>query len=732
MKAFKKIGSIVLAICLCFSLCNVSALAASSDDTQGSITIEDAIANETYTIYQIFELTYTSDENGDNTGESYSYKVNDSWVDYLESYYITGEDGNRLYLFTITENYYLDPGSAIFNYNNNDDVISQLARDLLEYAVEENIEGTSVSYTATVDEDGNVTAVQLNPDDGTASIVVGTPYTENGYVYADLKFNNLDLGYYLVDTSLGSLCMLTSTDPDAEIYEKNSTPVISKHIYNADGQVTDNNDHEEHEYNGTAVTYELDVEHVTGAVNLVIHDSQPSELHEDWTDFHPTVTLVDGNNRTELKEDDDYTIILTGTGEVDEETGESLDTEECSDPDFDEAYGCTFEIDFSDYDFTNVSDSAYIEVIYDAILETEGDIYADDFDEIDNWAVVTFGLSSSSPVVYAEVYSFGFEVFKYTDSYGTDVDIIFENVYYDFNAGDDAYIISCDDEDGYRWYAVFDNNVCDENGWQNASFTITEWVSDENNATHISEPTDITNVGDESSIYTWEFYYAGTMSAEAQVHVREIETNGDEGITVLDEIDEAIVTFGTGGPLAGAVFEVSNTSGQTAYFLEEDVEVIETDENDNVTSTYIKHIYLFEGWFDDASDVPDNCVTFVTSSEDGMIYIEGLDTGTYIVTEIAAPDGYNMLDDSITVVIWAEYDEETGAITDHGVEWVVGNDELPEENTDMGVVNVLNNSGAILPSTGGMGTTIFYVIGAVLVCGAAVLLITRRRMSRAA
>ena len=44
--------------------------------------------------------------------------------------------------------------------------------------------------------------------------------------------------------------------------------------------------------------------------------------------------------------------------------------------------------------------------------------------------------------------------------------------------------------------------------------------------------------------------------------------------------------------------------------------------------------------------------------------------------------------------------------------------------------NVANQAGAVLPSTGGMGTTVFYVLGAVLVVGAGVLLVTKKRMSQ--
>ena len=60
----------------------------------------------------------------------------------------------------------------------------------------------------------------------------------------------------------------------------------------------------------------------------------------------------------------------------------------------------------------------------------------------------------------------------------------------------------------------------------------------------------------------------------------------------------------------------------------------------------------------------------------------------------------------------------------HTVTYKIGN-----EDEATGTVTVLNQAGSVLPSTGGIGTTIFYIIGAILVIGAGVVLVTRRRMN---
>ena len=106
-------------------------------------------------------------------------------------------------------------------------------------------------------------------------------------------------------------------------------------------------------------------------------------------------------------------------------------------------------------------------------------------------------------------------------------------------------------------------------------------------------------------------------------------------------------------------------------------------------------------------------VTEITTDTTGTFTIQGLDADTYYLTETAAPAGYNKLSGAVTIVIG-----ENGVVN--------GTTEAPQGVDE---VKVLNQSGTELPSTGGMGTTIFYVLGSILVVGAAVLLVTRKRMS---
>lgn len=118
---------------------------------------------------------------------------------------------------------------------------------------------------------------------------------------------------------------------------------------------------------------------------------------------------------------------------------------------------------------------------------------------------------------------------------------------------------------------------------------------------------------------------------------------------------------------------------------------------------------------------------------------KGLDAGKYKLVETTVPAGYNKADD-IEFEIVAEHETEanhpvlTSLIVKDAAGNVISGNELTfaaDASTGTVSTDVVNNSGHELPSTGGIGTTIFYIIGGILVVGAGVLLITRKRMSDA-
>ena len=121
------------------------------------------------------------------------------------------------------------------------------------------------------------------------------------------------------------------------------------------------------------------------------------------------------------------------------------------------------------------------------------------------------------------------------------------------------------------------------------------------------------------------------------------------------------------------------------------------------------------GWADVPTAVADGTITWpantvLTTDENGKIEIDGLDADTYYLHEVKAPAGYNKLAEDVRIVITGATEGQDGKLSYTTV-----------------VAKVNNQSGTELPSTGGIGTTIFYVIGGVLVIGAAALLIARRK-----
>lgn len=110
--------------------------------------------------------------------------------------------------------------------------------------------------------------------------------------------------------------------------------------------------------------------------------------------------------------------------------------------------------------------------------------------------------------------------------------------------------------------------------------------------------------------------------------------------------------------------------------------------------------------------------TVVISNASGEVNLSGLDEGTYHLIECKAPAGYNKLTAprNVTLTTTGDYSQITTPLTS-------GTNGITE-------VDVENNAGTVLPSTGGMGTTILYIVGGLLVAGAVVVLIARKRMNK--
>lgn len=130
-----------------------------------------------------------------------------------------------------------------------------------------------------------------------------------------------------------------------------------------------------------------------------------------------------------------------------------------------------------------------------------------------------------------------------------------------------------------------------------------------------------------------------------------------------------------------------------------------------------------------AEGAPLNITAWV--NDQGILVVNGLKAGEYTITEVTAPDGYNKIDPITVTIGW-----EPPAAGNTACTWTVtSTDNLAEVSAGgtgdpaAGIImlTIQNLKGATLPSTGGIGTTIFYAVGATLVIGAGVVLVSRYR-----
>lgn len=179
MKKIKKTLSLLLLLVL--SLAQVGNVKA--DGTKGTITINNAIVNETYSIYRILDL-----ETYDTQNNHYIYRANSKWQAFIND----ASKGGK-YLEAKNEN-----GNTYYVWKENADQV-EFTKEAIAYA-------------------------KAN------SIIVGTEASKKA-TSTTVQFTELDLGYYLVSSSVGSLLHLTTTNPNGEINEKNTIkPEVDKEV----------------------------------------------------------------------------------------------------------------------------------------------------------------------------------------------------------------------------------------------------------------------------------------------------------------------------------------------------------------------------------------------------------------------------------------------------------------------------------------------------------------------
>lgn len=258
----------------------------------------------------------------------------------------------------------------------------------------------------------------------------------------------------------------------------------------------------------------------------------------------------------------------------------------------------------------------------------------------------------------------------------------------------------------------------------------------------LNENADLTQAGNKNTV---KLTYSNNPNVESKG-----ENEPDSTDPVGETPEHVTVTYSTklqltkvngadhNEKLEGVEFQITGTSIKTAvskgeyfkqdaagtYYQLKDGTFTETDPTPETESKYVSTSVKYAKVTDTTEQTNMQKVTASgTTDANGLITFEGLGAGTYFITELKTKSGYNLLTAPITVVITAT--PGTTSCT-----WTATMNGAPatfEEN--MVKLTVENNKGSVLPITGGIGTTIFYVIGGLLVCGAAVMAITKKKLS---
>lgn len=329
MKKMKKLLSLVLAVMLVLGM--GSSVMASGDLPEepeapvtktievsgyngetggGSLTISNGISDQTYTIFKMFDL-----ESYDEASGAYSYKPAAGWEEFVENsdYVGLNDDGYVVWKSAATGSNTVDT--------------EEFAKEAQAYAVSKNLTGV------TVETEGEA-----------------TDNTEWKITFADLP-----LGYYLLDSSMGALCSLDTTNPDVEIREKNEKPKVEKEVQQPTASV------------GDVLDYDVTIEIVKGAQNYKLHDKMSAGLTFDPDSV--TVKLLppnaaEGAVGTNVALDK-YTLTTNGLTD-----------------------GCTFEIAFAEGYCEGLVTGSKIVISYQAAINEDAVVGVD---PVKNTAILDFG-----------------------------------------------------------------------------------------------------------------------------------------------------------------------------------------------------------------------------------------------------------------------------------------------------------------------------------------------------
>lgn len=261
-------------------------------------------------------------------------------------------------------------------------------------------------------------------------------------------------------------------------------------------------------------------------------------------------------------------------------------------------------------------------------------------------------------------------------------------------------------------YTAYEYTVTDTFG---AGLTYNNDVVVTIDGTEVSEYT----VTYENQVLTIAFADLTSYTAGAEIEITYTATVNESAVKGTDGNPNTVVLTYSDNPQDATSTETTPEDKVITYLI--DLIVNKTDASNEALAGAKFELYNGSALVATGVSGDDGVVTFAYEKD----YSAGLKDGeTYTLKEIEAPAGYNEAEDIVFVVSFDAPTDTAAAV------WSTDNNvvNLNDDGTAF-EITVVNQTGGLLPSTGGIGTTIFYIVGALLVIGAAIFLISKKRMS---
>lgn len=371
----KKLLSILLTFVMVFSFVGMTASAAAET---GSITVNGVSADNTYEIYKLLDL-----ESYNETSGAYSYKVNAAWT----AFFATA--GAKQYVDTNAQGY------VTWNAEEDDTTVAAFAKVALAYAKANGIAPVK-----------------------TTKITVEHPTSDMEITGESGKFEGLELGYYLIDSSVGALCGLTTTNPNASINAKNGIPTISKQVKE---DSTDQWDTINTADIGQTVEYRVTINVHAGAENYVLHDKMSEGI--TYKEVLKIEHIATSENITTEVPEEYYTVKTEGFTD-----------------------DCDFEVYFTKDFCEHLVKNDKVVVYYSGMLNRNA-IVSGTGNE--NTAVLDFGEGKQSNESSVHTKTFGIDIVK-TDSQNKLINGAEFKIYDAETAGNEVAVVLMDDGETYR------------------------------------------------------------------------------------------------------------------------------------------------------------------------------------------------------------------------------------------------------------------------------------------